>query len=187
MVQLSATSASAAGTCYEYVNKAGTNVPYTMPTGTQLNSFGCSGNNATVGHSGQDFAKPKGTPVYAVATGVVVERGWEYTSATQETKGCHGKYIVVQDKQGVYSAYGHLDDVLATWPVNSTINRNDIIGYSGDSGVPAACGADDIGEHLHLSIAYNWDVTTYGGGWQSAKFTNPVTYIENHPYAGYPG
>jgi murein DD-endopeptidase MepM/ murein hydrolase activator NlpD len=185
LAQAAAISASAA-VCQGYVDKAGTSQPYTAPDSswTKGTPFYCSVSSGigSVGHKGQDYYKGGGNNVKAVATGVVRERGWEYTSSSEATLGCHGKYIVIEDSQGVFSIYAHLSTIDSAYPVGSTITRGDVLGVTGSTGSASACGVSSIGDHFELMLSYTWTVSSWGQGFEDAstKYTDPLVYMAHH-------
>lgn len=95
-------------------------------------------------HLAIDIRVPTGTPVYAVANGIV-------EIAESRVTG-FGKYIVLRHDDvplvgggmdTLYSAYAHLSEVEAR--VGSIVNKGDLIGYSGDTGISTT-------PHLHFQI-----------------------------------
>lgn len=85
------------------------------------------------GHSGLDFALPKGTPVRATEDGTVITSAFDGPG--------FGNYIQVQ---GSYvTIYAHLDQSLVT--KGKKVAAGEIIGYSGNTG-------NSTGPHLHLGV-----------------------------------
>lgn len=96
-------------------------------------------------HYGVDFGAPTGTPVRAVADGVVVKAG---------RNGGHGNYVEV-DHEGPYgTSYSHLSAISVKR--GQKVRQGDIVGKVGSTGA-------STGPHLH----YQFSV----GG----KFVNPMT------------
>jgi murein DD-endopeptidase MepM/ murein hydrolase activator NlpD len=91
-------------------------------------------------HSGTDFRAAVGTPVYAVADGVV--RGVGDTDATCP-KASFGKWVFIEHDTGLSTTSGHL----SKWKVSSgqQVKKGDIIAYSGNTGRSTA-------PHLHLTV-----------------------------------
>jgi len=93
-----------------------------------------NGDEARTLHNGLDWAAPKGTPVYAVASGrVVLTRNMIVT----------GNTVVIEHLPGVYSVYYHLDSIdveTGTW-----IDEHSMVGKVGESGLAT-------GPHLHWEI-----------------------------------
>ena len=109
---------------------------------TQL--FGATKNSkrlyASGSHSGIDLRASIGTPVKAVASGIVLGTG-------DTDKTCpyasFGKFIFIQHYNGLSTAYGHLSLIKVS--KGQKIKRGEIIGYSGNTG-------HTTGPHLHLSV-----------------------------------
>lgn len=96
---------------------------------------GCSTN-----HMGQDFTPERGTPVLAVADGVVVE--------STDAGGGFGVKIVIRhriDGAAVESVYGHMQPGSRLVGVGQTVHAGQQIGSVGSTGV-------STGPHLHLEI-----------------------------------
>jgi hypothetical protein len=85
-------------------------------------------------HTGQDFARPLGSPVTAVSRGVVVFTGWS---------GGYGNLIRVRHANGVESWYAHLAAVHVA--VGERVAAGDRLGEVGSTG-------NSTGPHLHLEI-----------------------------------
>jgi murein DD-endopeptidase MepM/ murein hydrolase activator NlpD len=91
-------------------------------------------------HSGTDFRASVGTPVMAVADGVVGGVG--------DTDLCcpgasFGKWVFIEHNNGLSTAYGHLSLISAR--KGQKVKRGAIIGYSGNTG-------SSTGPHLHLTV-----------------------------------
>lgn len=135
-----------------------TPVQWPLHPGTTISSyFGyraapCAG--CSTQHSGVDFTPGYGTPVHAIADGVVVARpmsGW-------------GSYVVIEhevDGQTVLSGYAHLVSGSAA-PVGATITRGEVIGRVGNTGQSA-------GAHLHFSIIVG-----------ERTFIEPLSWLRTH-------
>lgn len=90
-------------------------------------------------HNGVDFGVPLGTPVKALASGVVA--GYGDTDLT--CKGASfGKWILIKYNNGLAATFGHLS--LISVRNGQTVQVGDIVGYSGNSGY-------STGPHLHVS------------------------------------
>ncbi len=92
-------------------------------------------------HSGADFGASTGTPVYAVADGIVKGVG-----NTDDTcwRTSFGKWVFIEhDDIGLSTTYGHL----SKWKVEEgqRVKKGDIIAYSGNTG-------HSTGPHLHLTV-----------------------------------
>lgn len=95
---------------------------------------------ASGSHGGVDFRAPVGTPVKAMASGVVAGVG---DTDTQCPGVSFGKFIFIQYDNGLSSAYGHLSLVRAN--VGDRVTRSTVVAYSGNTGY-------STGPHLHVSI-----------------------------------
>lgn len=105
-------------------------------SGTVSSRFGVRG-GAT--HKGLDIAAPKGTPIYAAASGTV-------TTSAYGWNGGYGNYVVINHGSGINTAYGHCSSLVAK--VGQTVNAGDLIAYVGNTG-------DSYGNHLHFEIRVN--------------------------------
>ncbi|OYO23464.1 hypothetical protein CGZ93_05845 [Enemella dayhoffiae] len=123
---------------------AGKGMPQPMPTGSgravaplppgfrPSGSFGRSGSMWSSTHTGEDFAAPLGTPVYAVMDGVVgapIPQGW------------NGNHVVVGHAGGIHTHYAHL--LSAQVQPGQQVRAGDVIGLVGSTG-------NSSGPHLHL-------------------------------------
>ena len=84
-------------------------------------------------HTGIDLAAPTGAPIYAAASGTVIEAGW----------GDFGQDVKIAVGEGVVNIYGHMSGV-ATGP-GASVGRGQLIGYVGCTGI---C----TGPHLHFEV-----------------------------------
>ena len=91
-------------------------------------------------HSGVDFRASIGTPVKAVASGVV-----EGTGDTDLTcpGASFGKWVFVRHNNGLATTYGHLSLIKAN--IGDKVSTGQVIGYSGNTGYSTA-------PHLHLTV-----------------------------------
>lgn len=92
-------------------------------------------------HSGMDFRAATGTPVYAVADGIV-----KGTGDTDRTcyRASFGKWIFIEhDNIGLSSTSGHMSKISVT--EGQRVQAGDLIGYAGNTGRSTA-------SHLHLTI-----------------------------------
>jgi murein DD-endopeptidase MepM/ murein hydrolase activator NlpD len=87
-------------------------------------------------HLGVDLAAPTGTPVRAVANGTVTQSGWA---------GQLGQCIRLGHPGGIESTYGHLSRIAAGVKDGATIERGQVIGYVGSTGL-------STGSHLHFAM-----------------------------------
>lgn len=98
-------------------------------------------------HSGTDFRAAIGTPIYAVADGIIRGTGDTDTACRGIS---FGKWILIEHDLGLSTAYGHLSKIKTS--KGKSVKKGDLIGYSGNTG-------HTTGPHLHLSV-----YATYGNG-----------------------
>lgn len=89
-------------------------------------------------HEGIDLAAPEGTPILAVAPGVV------FRVQTTDT-GAAGLYVGVRHAHGTVTRYMHMVRVHPDMRVGKPVWRGTVLGYVGNT------GASD-GNHLHLDV-----------------------------------
>ena len=85
-------------------------------------------------HTGLDFAAPSGTPIHAVANGVVTSTGYD---------GSYGNKTVVMLEDGTELWYAHQSAYAVN--VGDTVVGGQVIGYVGSTG-------NTTGPHLHLEV-----------------------------------
>jgi murein DD-endopeptidase MepM/ murein hydrolase activator NlpD len=85
-------------------------------------------------HNGVDYGTPQGTPVWAVADGVVTRAGWD-------TGG--GNMVCVKHVMSLETCYLHLSKIDVT--VGSRIAQKTVVGESGTTGL-------STGPHLHFAM-----------------------------------
>jgi murein DD-endopeptidase MepM/ murein hydrolase activator NlpD len=85
-------------------------------------------------HTGIDFAKTKGTPVYAVGNGIVIRKG--YVSG-------YGNVIEIEHSGGFRSFYDHLSKAMVN--IGDSVSITQQIACVGNTGVTT-------GSHLHYEI-----------------------------------
>ena len=116
----------------------------------------CSGCSSQ--HEGVDFAPGSGTPVRAIASGVVVETndpGWT-------ALGIHVAIQHVIDRQTVTSVYGHLQAGSMPLHVGDTVFAGEPIGLVGSTGV-------STGAHLHFEIRVGGTVPVDPSAWMHSR------------------
>ncbi len=91
-------------------------------------------------HNGVDFRASIGTPVKAMADGIVAGVG---NTDTQCAGVSFGRFILIKYNNGLASTYGHLS-LIKVVPGES-VSRGEIVGYSGNTGYTT-------GPHLHVSV-----------------------------------
>jgi murein DD-endopeptidase MepM/ murein hydrolase activator NlpD len=77
-------------------------------------------------HLGTDYAAPYGTPIYAVANGVVTHRGY--------TKG-NGNYVKIKHDKTYTTQYLHMQRFARDVLKGSQVKQGDVIGYVGSTGL----------------------------------------------------
>jgi murein DD-endopeptidase MepM/ murein hydrolase activator NlpD len=90
-------------------------------------------------HLGIDYAAPVGTPVWASASGRVVEVGMKRGS---------GNTIVIAHTNGLSTRYYHLSKYARGLHAGQQVKQKDVIGYVGTTGL-------STGPHLHFSVTKN--------------------------------
>ncbi len=76
-------------------------------------------------HHGVDYAAPTGTPVYSVADGVIVSKGFN---------GAAGHMIKVKHPGNLMSGYLHLSRYAKGISVGTRVSQGQVIGYVGSTG-----------------------------------------------------
>jgi murein DD-endopeptidase MepM/ murein hydrolase activator NlpD len=82
-----------------------------------------------------DYVAPSGTPVWAVADGTVIFKGWN---------GGMGRVVRVRHNNGYVSTYGHLQRY-GNIKVGSRVRQKQVIAYVGSSGLAT-------GPHVHFEL-----------------------------------
>ena len=82
--------------------------------------------NITRPHHGIDYAAPAGTPVWAVADGVVVYRA---------RMGGFGNLVKIRHRTGIVSLYAHLSRYAKDLRVGQSVRQKQVIGYVGSTGL----------------------------------------------------
>jgi murein DD-endopeptidase MepM/ murein hydrolase activator NlpD len=111
-----------------------------------MGNYELDGTEYSGSHLAVDIKIPKGTPVYAIANGQV--------DKVALLNSGFGNHIVIKhpnapslnntnNKETIYSSYSHLDSINVS--EGSIINKGDLIGYSGNSGLSTT-------PHLHFQI-----------------------------------
>jgi murein DD-endopeptidase MepM/ murein hydrolase activator NlpD len=90
-------------------------------------------------HLGVDYAAPTGTPVWAVADGVIIFQGWS---------GGFGRLVKVQHSNGYVTYYGHLSAYPRGQRVGRRVRQQQVIGFVGASGLAT-------GPHLDYRVQVN--------------------------------
>ena len=91
-------------------------------------------------HNGVDFGIATGSPVRAMADGVVLDTG----NTDLTCRGTSfGNWVTIRYANGLASTYGHLSVIKAT--AGQAVKRGELVGYSGSTGYAT-------GPHLHVSV-----------------------------------
>jgi murein DD-endopeptidase MepM/ murein hydrolase activator NlpD len=88
-------------------------------------------------HQGIDYAAPAGTPIWAVADGRVIYRGYA---------GGFGNLVKIRHSQGYVSYYGHLSRFGSGLKVGQRVRQKQVIGYVGTTGL-------STGPHVCFRVA----------------------------------
>lgn len=106
-------------------------------------------------HIGVDYAAPTGTPVIAVADGIVSHQGWG---------GAYGNLVILSHPGGYTTHYAHLVDYAEHLRPGSEVRRGTEIGYVGSTG-------RSTGPHLHYEIR------------QAGRYLDPLNEkVDNGPW-----
>lgn len=107
-------------------------------------------------HRGTDFAAPNGTPIYAIAAGVISAAGPvnSYGNCVQVSHG------TASDGKRYDSLYAHMSSIAVSQ--GQRVEKGQIIGYVGNTG--NVFGANG-GYHLHLELRVN------------GSRVNPLSYV----------
>lgn len=91
-------------------------------------------------HAGVDFGAPWGSPIYAVADGVVSYAG---------PHGGHGNYVRLDNGGGIGTGYAHMSRIAVSY--GARVRAGQVLGYVGSSGL-------STGSHLHFECYRNGQV-----------------------------
>lgn len=133
---------------------------------------GTSGGRLQV-HHGVDIQNPTGTPIIAVADGIVVFAGNDSTTMFGPYNIYYGNLVVIQhnftSSEGlpVFSLYGHMQAVDVE--VGQNVSQGDRLGTVGGTGIAQ-------GPHLHLEVRVG-DMFSFGAT------RNPELWVR--PYRGF--
>jgi murein DD-endopeptidase MepM/ murein hydrolase activator NlpD len=130
---------------------------FVMPTkGVWTSGFGYRWG---VLHAGIDIANSIGTPIYAVADGVVTDAG--------PTAG-YGAWVKIRHSDGTVTLYGHVN----TWLVNKgeRVMAGDQIATIGNRG-------NSTGPHCHFSVLLNGTDFIDPVPWLAKRGLSPGNYV----------
>lgn len=102
-------------------------------------------------HDAIDIMAPRGTPVLAVADGVVMK-------LFRSGRGGITLYELAPDRRTIYY-YAHLDRYAAGIAEGKPLRRGQVLGYVGDTG-----DAEPGNYHLHFEVSTTADPLKYWGG-----------------------
>ncbi len=97
-------------------------------------------------HHGIDYAAATGTPVFAVAGGEVLYKGWS---------GGFGNLVKIRHNNGYVTYYGHLSRFANGLRAGQPVGQKQVIGYVGSTGL-------STGPHVCFRVAKN------------GKYVNPI-------------
>jgi murein DD-endopeptidase MepM/ murein hydrolase activator NlpD len=143
-------------------------------------------------HAAEDYKRPAGTPVYAMADGIIRYSG---------RAGGYGWLILIDHPQAnLYSLYGHLSPIRWKLKIGKEVERGDLIAYLGDSDENGGSVEQPLDPHLHFGIRAGQTADypakgeqRYMGGWiklcpQDVGWLQPSLVITSQeiPAGGYP-
>ena len=100
-----------------------------------------------------DYAAPTGTPVYAIGSGKVIDKGYQANGG--------GNYVKIKHNSVYTTTYMHLSRFARGLNVGSTVKQKEVIGYVGSTGL-------STGPHLDFRV------------FENGKPINPLT-IKSQP------
>lgn len=104
-------------------------------------------------HHGVDYAAPTGTPVYAIGSGKVIDKGYQARGG--------GNYVKIRHNSTYTTTYMHLSRFAKGLKVGDTVKQKEVIGYVGSTGL-------STGPHLDFRV------------YENGKPINPLT-IKSQP------
>jgi len=90
-------------------------------------------------HLATDYAVPTGSPVVAVANGVITFAGWD---------GGYGNLVQIKHATGLTSGYAHLSHIAGGIHAGRSIKQSELVGLVGQTGLAT-------GPHLHFMMTKN--------------------------------
>ncbi len=100
------------------------------------NTFGMVRSYYSSVHTGLDFACPSGTPIHAIADGVITS--FEYD-------GSYGNKTVMTLADGTEIWYGHQTSYASDLAIGKEVRQGEVIGYVGSTG-------NSTGPHVHIEV-----------------------------------
>ncbi len=109
------------------------------------------------GHRGIDIGAPKGTPIYASATGTVsiVKSGCKV--GRKNCGGGYGNMVIIEHSNGTKTLYAHMTSV--DTHIGDQVAQAQVIGYVGSTG-------RSTGSHLHFEV---FNAKNPGADWSWAN------------------
>ena len=104
-------------------------------------------------HHGVDYAAPTGTPVYAIGSGKVIDKGYQANGG--------GNYVKIRHNSTYTTTYMHLSRFAKGLKVGDMVAQKEVIGYVGSTGL-------STGPHLDFRV------------FENGKPVNPLT-IKSQP------
>ncbi|WP_338113270.1 murein hydrolase activator EnvC family protein [Paenibacillus artemisiicola] len=101
-------------------------------------------------HTGMDMAVPKGTPIYAAESGLVIVAQWWSD---------YGNCVIIDHGGGLWTVYGHIRDGGILVEKGQQVKRGQKIAEVGSTGM-------STGNHLHFEVRLN------------QKAVNPAPYLK---------
>ena len=95
-------------------------------------------------HAAEDYKRPAGTPVYAMADG--------HISFSGRARGYGWLIIIDHPQANLYSLYGHLSPSRWKQAADTDVKRGDLIAYLGDSDENGGSAESPVETHLHFGI-----------------------------------
>lgn len=103
------------------------------------------------GHTGVDISAPKGSPIYAIDSGVVMK------APSSGYNGGYGLYVLIKHDNGLSTLCAHMSQVNVQ--VGETVSKGQVIGLEGSTG-------RSTGPHVHVEVHDS-----------SGRKLNPANYI----------
>ena len=143
-------------------------------------------------HAAEDYKRPAGTSVYAMADGTIT-----YSAPARG----YGWLILIDHPQAnLYSLYGHLSPSRWKLAAGTEVERGELIAYLGDSDENGGSAEQPVVTHLHFGIRVGQTADypakgewRFHGGWlklcpQDVGWLQPSLVITNQeiPVGGYP-
>lgn len=114
-----------------------------LPNGTFRSGFGMR-RHPILGymrmHTGVDWSAPRGSPIVAAGSGVVIKAGWD--------KGGYGNQTLIQHPNGYITSYNHQSGIAKGVKEGAKVTQGQVIGWVGTTG-------QSTGPHLHYEVIVN--------------------------------